>query len=187
MLTPLYQANVVIDRRGRARLTEYGLAPINSDPNFTVAATPGAVGTSRWLAPEIIIPVRKGSAMPAVESKPADVFAFGMFAVEVFTNKIPFEQQRNETAVLRISQGGRPEMPTDGQAVGLTTGMWGILQDCWQENPRKRPAMGEVVRRWQRFVGNDDDLNVFPECVQINYLGNSNPVFSPVLNLLCLI
>jgi len=140
-------------------LTEYGLAPINSDPSFTVAATPGAVGTSRWLAPEIITPTRKGSGMPVVESKAADVFAFGMFAVEVFTGKIPFEDQKNEAVVLRISRGGRPEMPGDAQAVGLTDEMWKVLESCWQQNPKRRPTMEEVVRRWQRFVESNGDTN----------------------------
>ena len=46
--------------------------------------------------------------MPVMESKAADVFAFGMFAVEVFTGKIPFEEQKNKAVVLRISRGGRP-------------------------------------------------------------------------------
>jgi len=148
-------ANVVIDQGGRARLTEYGLAPINSDPSFTVAATPGAVGTSRWLAPEIINPTRKGTTMPTMESKAADVFAFGMFAVEVFTGKIPFEEQKNEAVVLRISRGGRPEMPGDAQALGLTGEMWMLLESCWQQNSKKRPTMEVVVKRWQKFVDNN--------------------------------
>ena len=101
-----------------------------------------------------------------MESKAADVFAFGMFAVEVFTGKIPFEEQKNETVVLRISQGGRPEMPRNAQAVGLTVEMWNILETCWQQNPKKRPTMQEVVRKWQMFVGIDDDLSAFPGCVQ---------------------
>ena len=147
-------------------MTEYGLAPINSDPSFTVAATPGAVGTSRWLAPEIITPARRASAMPVMESKAADVFAFGMFAVEVFTGKIPFEEHKNEAVVLRISQGGRPEIPRNAQAVGLTTEMWNVLESCWQQNPKKRPTMQEVVMKWQRFVGFDDGLKAFPEYVQ---------------------
>ena len=153
------QANVVIDKRGRARLTEYGLGPINSDPSFTVAATPGAVGTSRWLAPEIITPARKGSNMPVMESKAADVFAFGMFSVEVFTGKVPFEGQKNEAVVLLISRGGRPEMPGNAQAVGLTGEMWKLLESCWQQIPKKRPTMEEVVRRWQGFVANNVDNN----------------------------
>jgi hypothetical protein len=47
--------------------------------------------------------------MPVTETKAADVFAFEMFAVEVFTGKIPFEEQKNETVVLCVSQGGRTD------------------------------------------------------------------------------
>jgi serine/threonine protein kinase len=161
------QANVVIDRKGNARLTEFGLAPINSDPNFTVAATPGSVGTSRWLAPEIIAPgARKGGNMPVMESTAADVFAFAMISLEVFTGKIPFGEQKNETVVLRISQGGRPEMPKDAQAIGLTAGMWTLLESCWQQSPKKRPQMEEVVERWGQFVGEEDTFTTFPGCAQ---------------------
>ena len=118
--------------------------------------------------------------MPVTESKPADVFAFGMFAVEVFTGKIPFEEQKNETVVLRISQGGRPEMPRNAQAVGLTAEMWNVLESCWQQSPKKRPTMQEVVRKWQRFIENDGDLNTFPECVQTT-LVISGPCSVPFL------
>ena len=159
------QANVVIDRRGRARLTEYGLAPINSDPSFAVAATLGSVGTSRWLAPEINTPTRKGGSMPVMESKAADVFAFAMFAVEVFTGKIPFEEHKNEAVVLRISQGNRPEIPGNARDTGLTSEIWNLLESCWQQDPKKRPTMTDVVNRWQKFVGDDDDLTVFLGCV----------------------
>jgi len=165
MLISWRQANVVIDQRGRARLTEYGLAPITSGPSFTTIATPDGVRNSRWLAPEIIDPFRKGNRMLVMESKAADVFAFGMFAVEVFTGKIPFEEQRNEAVVLHLWEGGRPELPGDAQAVGLTGETWNLLESCWQQNPRKRPTMREVVGRWQKFVGNSND--VIPECVQI--------------------
>ena len=157
----------MVDRKGRALLTEYGLAPINSDPSFTVAATPGAVGTSRWTAPEIMTPTRKGAAMPVIESKPADIFAFAMVAVEVFTGKIPFEEQRNEAVVLRISQGGRPAMSVNSRDVGLTDEMWGVLESCWQQNPKKRPGVGEVAKRWQRSVAStDNDDEFIPLCVR---------------------
>ena len=105
--------------------------------------------------------------MPGMESKPADVFAFGMFAVEVFTGKIPFDEHKNEAVVLRISQGGRPDMPENAQAVGLTGEIWKLLESCWQQNPKKRPTMDEIVRRWEKFVENgNDDVTFFPECVQ---------------------
>ena len=104
--------------------------------------------------------------MPVMESKAADVFAFAMFAVEVFTGKIPFGEQKNEAVVLRISQGGRPEMPGNAQAIGLSVEIWNLLESCWRQDPKKRPTMAEVVRRWQKFVGDDNDLAVFPGCAQ---------------------
>ena len=159
------QANVVVDQRGRARLTEYGLAPINHDPRLTYAAVSGTLVASRWLAPEIMDPSHKGN-MLAIESKVADVFAFGMFGAEIFTGKVPFEEQRNEAVVLHILRGGRPEMPENAQAVGLTGEMWKLLERCWQQNPNKRPAITEVVRDWQRFVGSDGCSGGTIECVQ---------------------
>ena len=99
--------------------------------------------------------------MPVIESKAADVFAFGMLAVEVFTGKIPFEEQKNEAVVLRISQGDRPEMPGNARDIGLTPEIWDLLERCWRQDPKKRPAMRDVVRRWQKFVGYDDHLTGF--------------------------
>ena len=115
-----------------------------------------------------------------MESKAADVFAYGMVGVEVFTGKVPFEELENQTVVLRISQGGRPEMPEDARTVGLTVGMWNALESCWQQNPKERPTMQEVVTEWTRFVENEDDSGTFPECVHTTSL-ISNPSSAPFL------
>ena len=147
-------------------MTEYGLGPINNDPSFTIMATAEAVGASRWLAPEIINPSHRYNGMPVMETKPADVFSFAMLVVEVFTGKIPFEELKNEVVALRISQGGRPEMPKDAQAMGITDGLWHLLESCWDQNPKKRPTMEEVVRRWRMFVEHDGNDNVVTMCVQ---------------------
>ena len=133
-------------------MTEYGLAPVNSNPIFTILATPEAVGTSRWLAPEIINPSADSNGVLVVESKPADVFAFAMLVVEIFTGKIPFEELKNEAVVPWVLGGGRPKMPESAWAVGLTDEIWGLLTSCWQQDPERRPTMNEVVGRWRKFV-----------------------------------
>ena len=104
-----------------------------------------------------------GTNTPAMESCPADVFAFAMVAVEVFTGKIPFEKQKTQTAAQKIAKGGRPEMPGNAQEVGLTGEMWKLLESCWQQDPRKRPKMEEVVKEWEKFVGR----NSIAGCVQV--------------------
>jgi serine/threonine protein kinase len=155
-------------------LTEYGLAVINSDPRFAVAAAPGVIGTSRWLAPEIIDPSDNGDGISAMESKPADVFAFAMLAVEVFTGSVPFEGQTSAMAASRVLRGERPEMPGNAQDVGLTGEMWKLLESCWQQDPEKRPTMDEVVRRWQKFVDRND--NTTTRCVQIPRVIGTSPL-----------
>lgn len=148
-------------------MAEYGLAPVNNHPGLTYAAVSEALVTSRWQAPEIVNRSQNGNGEPVVDSKAADVFAFGMFTVEVFTGKVPFEElKKNEEVVLRISRGSRPEKPQNAQAVGLTTEMWKFTESCWHQNPKKRPNVEEVVKRWQKFV----ESNGHTGCVQINLL-----------------
>ena len=98
-----------------------------------------------------------------MESKPADIFAFAMFSVEVFTGKIPFEKQENEAVAFLILEGSRPEMPENAQAVGLTSEMWEIIEACWQQDPVERPTTDEVTRRWQKFIEYGDYM--VTECV----------------------
>lgn len=167
ILTSWRQANVLVDQNGHAHLTEYGLAPINSDPRFAVPAIPGAVGISRWSAPEIIEPSCDSNGISVMESKPADVFSFAMFAVEVFAGTVPFERQTLTIAALRIIRGERPEMPGNAPDVGLTDEMWKHLESCWQQDPKKRSTMEEVVKEWRKFVEHNGDGNfgIATECV----------------------
>lgn len=58
--------------------------PIQSNHAFMVAAIPGAVGISRWVAPELIRPSRKKGVRQPAGTEQADIFAFTMLAIEVF-------------------------------------------------------------------------------------------------------
>ena len=78
------KAHVLIDKDGRARLTDFGLASIALG-NSSVASLPDASLTvvATWAAPEIS---EGGSA-----TKAGDVFAFGMVAAEVCTRGVSRE------------------------------------------------------------------------------------------------
>ena len=107
---------------------------------------------ARWLAPEIIKP-SPGTTEMIMESKPADIFAFAMLAVEVFTGKHPFEGLTSSAAACRIFRGKRPEFPQNAEDVGLTVEMWGLIQRCWHPDPAERPTIDDVVREWEGFLG----------------------------------
>ena len=85
-------------------------------------------------------------------SESADVFAFAMLAVEVFSGEVPFPDMTNGTVVVQIAGGKRPAKPPAAEQLGLTTEMWKFVEKCWLANPSKRPTMDEVVRTWEGFV-----------------------------------
>ena len=115
------------------------------------AATPGVVGISRWLAPEIIDPPRKKRYQQPTATEKADIFAFAMLTAEIFTGELPFGDVTHETAILMIARGQRPEKPHDVESLGLTPGMWKFNQKCWHQNPSKRPDINSVSNAWRGF------------------------------------
>ena len=125
--------------------------PVQANHAFMVAATPGVVGISRWLAPELINPPRKKGRRQPAGTKRADIFAFAMLGIEVFTGELPFGDVRHETAILMIAQGKRPEKPSGAESRGFTTEIWRFTQRCWQQNPTKRPDINTVVNTWRDF------------------------------------
>ena len=88
-------SNIMLDREGRAALTDFGLA---RGPAFTVLTKPGQVmGTLDYIAPELI----SGSvATPA-----SDVYALGCVAYECLTGQAPFAGLRIfEIAVAHVER-----------------------------------------------------------------------------------
>jgi serine/threonine protein kinase len=70
--------NVLIDKDGNARLTDFGLTSISQgDNSLRSPQDPGMANMTTWAAPEIL----KGE-VEAV-TKEGDVFTFAMVAVEV--------------------------------------------------------------------------------------------------------
>ena len=147
--TPPPQANVLIGEDGHVRLTDYGFAPINS--HIVLTAAEPAAGNMVWLAPEII-------SGGFVESMPADIFAFGMLAFEILTGRLPFEGQGRSRAASLIHKGDRPRFPQEAEQIGLTIRMREFLGMCWHQDPSKRPEIDEVVRTWERFLGNNESV-----------------------------
>ena len=150
-MTRSTQANVVISETGTAQVCDYGLRPIISNPIFTIATALGAIESSRWSAPELLY-TSEPDSKPATLSKSADVFAFAMLAVEVFSGKVPFWSMTSVPAAIQIVDGKRPAKPQAAEQLGLSGEMWKFIGKCWSVNPSQRPTIDEVVRVWEGFV-----------------------------------
>ncbi|KAF7106448.1 hypothetical protein CFC21_107177 [Triticum aestivum] len=85
-------SNVLLDEQMNGCLGDFGLARLYD--HGTVAQTTHVVGTMGYLAPEL---VRTGKATPLT-----DVFAFGVFLLEVACGRRPIERGERNTPVVMI-------------------------------------------------------------------------------------
>lgn len=140
--SPYVKLNVLIDRTGHARLTDFGLLTIMSDPSSQLSSNSNihAGGTPRWMSPELIDSQRFGSAncLPTISS---DCYALGMVVYEVIGGREPFHEIGKITALARVLEGGRP--PRDADFADI---LWEMLQRCWVAQASNRPDVEEVLQ-----------------------------------------
>ena len=73
------QENILIDKSGNARITDFGRARISRDANLPENADDELGHASQWTAPEV------WSGSPV--TKESDIFSFGMVIIEVGGDK----------------------------------------------------------------------------------------------------
>ena len=120
---------------------------IVSDPAYpTTSGSLAAGGTTRWMSPERLDPVRFGvkHSWPTRES---DCYALGMVILEVLSGEVPFTRDCTELMVMqKVLEGGRPGRPQGAEGVQFTDQLWGTLQRCWLPQPTDRPAVQGVLK-----------------------------------------
>ena len=69
----------------------------------------------------------------------------------MFSGKIPFEGAEIHDLKPLLQKGERPSLPENdlSRRRGLGPEMKGLIQDCWAQDPMKRPSADQVVERLQ--------------------------------------
>jgi hypothetical protein len=68
--------------------------------------------------------------------------------VQLLTHQQPYAHIKHTTeAVIRSNRGERPGRPTDPVIVGrgLDDKLWNVLTRCWEEDPRRRPDIDQLL------------------------------------------
>jgi len=129
----LKPANIMIDGRGRVRLTDFGLATTAAG-----AGTDGAIaGTPAYMAPEQFA----GTPLSAA----TDLFAVGLVLFELFTGERG--QKGDDIAAIRHGQQTRSveTLTTSGSAAKLDPLIQRVIARCLELDPTKRPPSAVTV------------------------------------------
>jgi hypothetical protein len=119
----LKPANVMLDGRGRARITDLGIAGLAQAPGGT-----GPAGTPAYMAPEQLL--------GAKASPQSDVYALGLVLYELFTGGRAFPGTTMDELLRRGETSPTP--PTD-VLPGLDPRIERVLLACLEADPAARP------------------------------------------------
>jgi serine/threonine protein kinase len=124
----LKPANILVDRCGRIRIGDFGLAREDSE----LWSKPGA-GTAQYMAPEILL--SRGKPTTKV-----DVFAFGLILYEILFGEKVFPSDLTEGRLSEMHvNGNRPKIPEN-----LDCQVRQIIEACWATNPDDRPSFEDI-------------------------------------------
>lgn len=135
----LKPANIMIDGRGRARITDFGLGALLKH----AAVDAPCAGTPRYMAPEQL-----AGHPPTIQS---DIYALGLLLYEIFTGKSAFPAATlGELRKLKDAQ--TYPRPSD-LVTRLDPAMDQLIADCLAKESSRRPASAQAVAT--RLPGGD--------------------------------
>eukprot|EP00607_Mallomonas_marina_P010692 CAMPEP_0182421992 /NCGR_PEP_ID=MMETSP1167-20130531/7586_1 /TAXON_ID=2988 /ORGANISM="Mallomonas Sp, Strain CCMP3275" /LENGTH=313 /DNA_ID=CAMNT_0024599681 /DNA_START=112 /DNA_END=1053 /DNA_ORIENTATION=- len=114
--------NVLKAFNGAMKLCDFGLVRIRNT----------RAGTPAYMAPELI----EGRSF----NRSVDVFAFGVFLNELFTQRIPFYGVPIDELRERVVEGDRPPLATWGNPRIVQ-----MITKCWHVDPDERMEFTEIV------------------------------------------
>jgi len=122
----LKPANVIIDNRGKARITDFGIAGLENE----LTGGEIRIGTPAYMSPEQIT----GREV----SQKSDIYSLGLLLYEIFTGKQAF-QSDSITDLIRKHQTETPTNPSEF-VKGIDPIVEKVIFKCLEKNPKDRPA-----------------------------------------------
>ena len=118
-------ANVMIDGRGKARLTDFGLAGLESElKEGAIAGTPAYMSPEQFAGKEL--------------TTKSDIYSLGLVLYEVFTGKRAFEGD-TIGELLRKHKTSAPTTPSE-VIKDIDPLVEKVILRCLEKDPRERPA-----------------------------------------------
>ncbi|KAG1703558.1 hypothetical protein DVH05_007502 [Phytophthora capsici] len=140
----LKSKNILLDRRWRAKLTDFGVSRERSDRTMTAG-----VGTSLWMAPEVMMGERY--------DEKADLFSFGIVLSELDSHKLPYASAKitetgrviPDTAILQLVSSGRLSVDFTPPASPALEAMVHLGKACVAFEPDARPTAAQALYQMQ--------------------------------------
>ncbi|KAG2451002.1 hypothetical protein HYH02_004272 [Chlamydomonas schloesseri] len=136
----LKPGNVLLDKYGTAKISDFGLARFKANTALTTAEI--EVGTAPYMAPEVFL----ANADVKVTDR-ADVYSLGIIMNELVTRQKPWEGMRPVVVGFQVAmERKRPPLPGPDHPL-CPPGLRSLIERCLRHNPEERPSSAEIAKR----------------------------------------
>ena len=141
-------ANILVDRAGRARLTDFGLARDFEGGGAGLSRTGQILGTPHFLSPE------QAGGRHDLTSPATDVFSLGGVLYQALTGQPPFPGE-GLMQLLGMIASAEPERPSQLNPL-INRDLETIVLKCLEKEPEKRYQDGSAVAaELERFLAGE--------------------------------
>ncbi len=164
-------SNVMIDREKRVVLTDFGIAKILSNPQYTISG--GLTGTPSYISPE------QGLGMPG--DARSDIYSLGTMFFQIVTGRLPYEADTAVAVVLKHINDPLP--PPSLFNPGLPPDIERIIFKAMAKNPDGRyQTANELIEHLDHLQAGrsilDTDPSVFSMPITTDPAAHTPAVFS---------
>jgi ankyrin repeat protein/tRNA A-37 threonylcarbamoyl transferase component Bud32 len=138
----LRSSNVLITDDWQAKVADWGLAYCASRRAAAQSQSHQAIGSLRWMAPEIY----SGQGASAT----SDVYSYAFLLVEMITRDVPFAHLPPRQAATEAVE--RRARPTLGLA---ENSLWprALIEQCWAHEAVDRPSFADIASQLENILG----------------------------------
>eukprot|EP00270_Netrium_digitus_P014502 TRINITY_DN4930_c0_g3_i1.p1 TRINITY_DN4930_c0_g3~~TRINITY_DN4930_c0_g3_i1.p1 ORF type:complete len:416 (+),score=71.35 TRINITY_DN4930_c0_g3_i1:59-1249(+) len=139
----LKPSNIFMDTNGNARVADFGFARFMSSSEDETLT--GETGTYIYMAPEV---VRHDKY-----NEKCDVYSFGVLLNELLCGDVPYADAGYTPLQIACGVAEGRIRPSLGKPYGgVTRTMLQLVQECWSQEPSKRPPFRDVSVRLKSFT-----------------------------------
>jgi len=141
---------VDVDEKGdinKVKITDFGVCKMIV--SGTCYNDQARVGTDLYMSPEV--------HCGGISSVKSDIWSFGMVLVELVTLAPPYSGMCKDVALWHIKTGNLPVLPKE-ETICMQR-IIGIIKDCLQVDPEKRPAAEQLVISFFRLQCEESTIN----------------------------
>jgi serine/threonine protein kinase len=126
----LKSANVLLDKFGRAKITDFGLSKIKSTSIATIAEQSSA---REYMAPEML-------CLHPKATEASDIYSYGAVLWEIVTGKhVPLKKETTLTGLSEFYQK--------------------LIAKCWAELPSNRLSIVEIIQQLEQYQPKQEKIN----------------------------